>query len=93
MTDICTWNVLWAYCVGPGGAAQSCGGTTPPCCYKCGHHKMLKEPLQRAALDIALGAGVLDIALGAGLSRVCSKTLNTQDLIQDLIQEHKVPFI
>jgi hypothetical protein len=54
---------------------------------------MLKEPLQRAALDIALGAGVLDIALGAGLSRVCSKTLNTQDLIQDLIQEHKVPFI
>jgi hypothetical protein len=40
----------------PPGAAQCGGGTTPPCCYKCGQHKMLKEPLQRAALDIALGA-------------------------------------
>jgi hypothetical protein len=45
---------------------------------------LLKEPLQRAALDIALGAG---------LSRVQSETLNTQDLVQDLKAEHKVPFI
>jgi hypothetical protein len=49
-----------------------------------GQHKMLKEPLQCAALDIALGAG---------LSRAWSKALNTQDLIQDLRQEHKVSFI
>jgi hypothetical protein len=46
--------------------------------------QLLKEPLQRAALDIALGAG---------LSRVQSETLNTQDLVQDLKAEHKVPFI
>jgi hypothetical protein len=52
----------------PPDAAQSCGGTTPPCCYRCGQHKMLKEPLQRDALS-----GMLDIALGVGLSRVCSK--------------------
>ena len=43
---------------------------------------VLKEPLQRAALDIALGAR-------AAKSSV--QTLNTQDLIQDLRQEHKVP--
>ena len=44
--------------------------------------QVLKEPLQRAALDIALGAR-------AAKSSV--QTLNTQDLIQDLRQEHKVP--
>ena len=44
--------------------------------------QVLKEPLQRAALDIALGTR-------AAKSSV--QTLNTQDLIQDLRQEHKVP--
>ena len=44
--------------------------------------QVLKEPLQRAALDIALGAR-------AAKSSV--QTLNTQDPIQDLRQEHEVP--
>ena len=44
--------------------------------------QMLKEPLQRAALDIALGARA---------AKSLVQTLNTQDLIQDLRQEHKVP--
>jgi hypothetical protein len=39
--------------------------------------QMLKEPLQRAALDIALGAGAVKSLV---------KTLNTQDLVQDLRQ-------
>ena len=37
--------------------------------------QMLKEPLQRA---------VLDIALGAWTAKSSIQTLNTQDLIQDL---------
>ena len=45
--------------------------------------QMLKEPLQRDALDIALGARAAKSSI---------QTLNTQDLIQDLRQEHKVPF-
>ena len=45
--------------------------------------QMLKEPLQRAALDIALGARVAKSSI---------QSLNTQDLIQDLRREHKVPF-
>ena len=44
--------------------------------------QMFKEPLQRAAIDIALRAR-------AAKSSV--QTLNTQDLIQDLRQEHEVP--
>lgn len=34
-------------------AAQDCGRATPPCCYKM-TAQVLKEPLQRAALDISL---------------------------------------
>ena len=37
--------------------------------------QMLKEPLQRAVLDIALGAWAVKSSI---------QTLNTQDLIQDL---------
>ena len=45
--------------------------------------QMFKEPLPRAAIDIALGARAAKSSI---------QTLNTQDLIQDLRQEHKVPF-
>ena len=41
-------------------ATQGCGGTAPPCC----HHvdtQMLKERLERVALDIALVGGLLRI--------------------------------
>ena len=57
-------------------ATQGCGGTAPPCCHNV-DTQMLKEPLQRAALDIALGARAVKSSV---------QTLNTQDLIQDLRQ-------
>jgi len=45
--------------------------------------QVLKEQLEHAALDIALGAWAAKSSI---------QTLNTNDLIQDLGQEHKVLF-